>query len=166
MKAPWFAPAIIVTVGLSAGAQKTSPSHDAATLTVQELPSPASANSAEPQITMTEDRPILSWIETNGRRASLKFARWTGTAWSAAAVAVEADDLMLNSADVPSVSQFGNLLVAEWLQQDGPDPESYKLRLSWSKDDGRSWSAPTSPHRDTVQTQHGFGTLFPAGGGF
>ena len=36
-----------------------------------------------------------------------------------------------------------------------------------STDDGRTWSAPISPHHDTAQTQHGFGSLFDLpGGGF
>src|SRR5437762_2253100 len=55
-------------------------------------------------------------------------------------------------------------LVAHWLQEDGPDPESYKLKLSWSHDRGRTWSAPMTPHHDTAQTQHGFASLFQAPG--
>jgi hypothetical protein len=62
---------------------------------------------------------------------------------------------------VPSVRVLADgTIVGQWLQQDGPDPESYKLRLSWSKDGGQTWSAPMSPHHDAVQTQHGFASLF------
>jgi hypothetical protein len=72
---------------------------------------------------------------------------------------------MVNSSDVPSVQLLADgTLAAHWLQQDGPDPESYKLRLTWSKDGGRTWSAPTTPHRDAVQTQHGFASLFQVPG--
>jgi hypothetical protein len=47
---------------------------------------------------------------------------------------------------------------------DGPDPEAYKIQLSWSKDDGRTWSTPVHPHHDAIQTQHGFASLFQVPG--
>jgi hypothetical protein len=133
---------------------------------LQETASPAAPNSAEPQLTTKGGQPILSWLELNGRHATLRFSAWTASGWASARTAAEGDDFMINSADVPSVSRIGERLVAEWLQQDGPDPEAYKLRLSWSTDDGRSWSPAMSPHHDKVQTQHGFGTLFQTRGGF
>jgi hypothetical protein len=74
---------------------------------------------------------------------------------------------MVNAADVPSVRALpdGSLL-AQWLQK-GSDPEGYTLRLSWSTDDGRTWSPPVSPHREDPKAQHGFASLFPiATGGF
>jgi hypothetical protein len=55
-------------------------------------------------------------------------------------------------------------LVAHWMQANGPDPEGYDLRLAWSKDGGRTWSRPVSPHRDGTKTQHGFASLFQAPG--
>ena len=73
---------------------------------------------------------------------------------------------MANTADVPSVRALADgTLVAHWLQEDGPDPESYFLPLSWSKDGGQTWSPPATPHHDGTHTQHGFGTLFQAPGG-
>jgi hypothetical protein len=39
------------------------------------------------------------------------------------------------------------------------------VRLAFSKDDARTWSAPTSPHRDGTKTQHGFASLFETPGG-
>jgi hypothetical protein len=56
-------------------------------------------------------------------------------------------------------------LVAHWLQEAGPDPEAYTLPLSWSRDAGRTWSAPVTPHHDSTRTQHGFASLFEAPGG-
>jgi hypothetical protein len=129
------------------------------------LPSPAGKNTTEPQFTTQGGHTILSWLELAGTHTVLKFAERTAAGWSDVRAAAGGNDFMVNSADVPSVRLLADgTLVAHWLQEDGPDPESYKLRLSRSKDGGRTWSAPVSPHRDKVQTQHGFASLFQAPG--
>jgi hypothetical protein len=33
--------------------------------------------------------------------------------------------------------------------------------VSFSRDDGKTWSAPTSPHHDGTPTEHGFASLYP-----
>jgi hypothetical protein len=72
---------------------------------------------------------------------------------------------MVNSADVPSVHALPDgTLVAHWMEENGPDPEAYNLKLAWSAD-GRSWSAPVAPNRDKTVTQHGFASLFPLADG-
>jgi hypothetical protein len=127
--------------------------------------SPAGENTTEPQFTTEGSRTILSWLEVAGTHAMLKFAERTRSGWSDVRTAAEGNDLMVNSADVPSVRLLADgTLIAHWLQEDGPDPESYKLQLSRSKDAGRTWSAPVTPHHDTVQTQHGFASLFQSPG--
>jgi hypothetical protein len=129
------------------------------------LASPAGQNTTEPQFTTEGSRTILSWLELKGTHTTLRFAERTASGWSDARTAADGNDFMVNAADVPSVRLLANgTLVAHWLQEDGPDPESYKLRLSMSKDAGRTWSAPISPHHDTVETQHGFASLFQAPG--
>ena len=108
---------------------------------------------------------ILSWLELKGIHTTFKFAERTAYGWSDTRTVASGDDFMVNSSDVPSVRLLADgTLAAHWLQQDGPDPESYKIRLAWSKDAGRTWSAPVSPHHDAVQTQHGFVSLFQAPG--
>jgi hypothetical protein len=80
-------------------------------------------------------------------------------------VIVSSDHLMVNSADVPSVRPLPDgTLVAHWMEENGPDPEAYDLRIAWSTD-GRSWSTPVAPNRDKTISQHGFGSLFPMAGG-
>ena len=72
---------------------------------------------------------------------------------------------MVNSADVPSVRPLPDgTLAAHWMEENGPDPEAYDLRVAWSAD-GRSWSPPVAPNRDKTISQHGFATLFPMAGG-
>jgi hypothetical protein len=135
-------------------------------LTLEPIAAPAGTNTAEPQVTVHGDRVILSWLELAGTRTSLKFSERTSSGWTDARTAAAGDDFMVNAADVPSVRRLADgSLVAHWLQQDGADPESYKLRLSWSKNEGGSWSPSITPHHDRVQTQHGFASLFQVPGG-
>ena len=136
---------------------------------ITEIQSPAPAGaSAEPQLTTFGDRTILSWIEKAGPQngtdsASLKFSERTASGWTSPIVVSSGDDWFLNWADVPSVVRVSNtLLAAHWLQSNGPDPEGYDLRVAFSKDDGKTWSAPTTPHHDGTPTEHGFASLYPS----
>ncbi len=135
------------------------------TLAIQALMSPAGVNSAEPQFTVQGDRAILSWLEMAGKKATLTFAERTASGWSDPRVVSSGNDFFVNASDVPSVRALADgTLVGQWLQQNGPDPDAYNVRLSWSRD-GRTWSPPTSPHHDGTKTQHGFVSLFQAPGG-
>jgi hypothetical protein len=75
------------------------------------------------------------------------------------------DDWFINWADVPSVVRLADgTLAAHWLKEIDPKLEAYDLNLAFSKDDGRTWSAPVTPHHDGTKSQHGFATLFQAPG--
>ncbi len=117
---------------------------------------------------MEGERAILSWLETHGEHTSLKFAERISSGWSAPREVVSGHDLVANAADVPSVRAFADgTLAAAWPQENGSNPEAYDLRVSMSKDGGRSWSRPAAPHHDGTKTQHGFASFFAApGGGF
>ena len=94
------------------------------------LASPAGTGSMAPQITSDGNRAILSWIEGAGPATALKFAERTAAGWSAVRVVASGDQLMVNSADVPSVMALGpTSLVAAWLEKNGSDPEAYDIRL-------------------------------------
>ena len=138
---------------------------DERSIAVEPIASPAGANSSAPQLTVDGDRAILSWIERSGKQSALKFAERTATGWSEVRTVVASDHLMVNSADVPSVRAMPDgTLAAHWMEENGPDPEAYDLRLAWSAD-GRAWSAPVAPNRDKTISQHGFASLFPTAGG-
>ena len=136
-----------------------------AALVISSLASPAGGASSVPQMTTEGDRVVLSWVERQGTKSVLKFAERTASGWSTPMVVVASEQLMVNSADVPSVRAMPDgSLAAHWMQESGPDPEAYDLRVAWSAD-GKTWSAPVAPNRDKTMSQHGFATLFPTTGG-
>ena len=60
---------------------------------------------------------------------------------------VSSEHLISNFADVPSVRALADgSLLAHWIEMNGPDPEAYDLKISSSRDGGKTWSAAASPH--------------------
>jgi hypothetical protein len=150
---------------------------------IEAVTSPAAPkDTAQPQITVQGDRAILSWVERQGTRASLKFAERTvrsasasastataaasaarETGWSEARDVASGDNFFVNWADVPSVRALADgSLAAHWLQKSGAGTYAYDVKLSFSKNDGRTWTTAVSPHSDGTQTEHGFASLFQA----
>lgn len=135
------------------------------TLQIQPVEVPAATGSALPQLTVTGDRAVLSWIETEGVQAgtisTLKFSERTPSGWSNARIVSSGDDWFVNWADVPSVMRLDDgTLAAHWLRTTDAANDGYDVRLSFSYDDGRTWTPPVSPHHDGTNTQHGFASLF------
>jgi len=123
--------------------------------------SPAGANSMAPQFSVSRRGVLLSWIERRDKTASLKFAEWTAGRWTAPRTVASGDNWFINWADVPSVIRLSNgQVVGHWLEKNGGGSEAYDVRLSYSKDDGATWSAPFSPHHDNTPTEHGFVSMF------
>ena len=136
------------------------------TLQFAAAPSPAGDASAQPQLTASDGGVILSWLENASSQTALKFSERTAAGWSEPRLVAFGDDFFANFADVPSVVRLADrTLVAHWLQMNGASASGYDLRLARSSDDGRTWSAPFSPHHDGTKTQHGFASLFDTGGG-
>jgi hypothetical protein len=135
-------------------------------LQVGQTPTPAGAQSAQPQLSVSTRGVILSWIERSGPDSSLKFAEKSGSTWSSARTVASGSDWFVNWADVPSVVRLDDgTLAAHWLQKSGTGTYAYDVRLSYSKDDGRTWQPSFLPHHDGTQTEHGFATIFTAPGG-
>jgi hypothetical protein len=153
---------VVVAAQIARPAADTAPP-----MKIDALPSPARANSSEPQLTAQGDRVILSWIELNGERATLKFAERTASGWTNAQTVASGTHFFINSFDVPSVHALADgTLAAHWEERLRADEDSdaSKVMLSWSRDQGRTWSAAVSPHHDGTQTEHGFVSLFQAPG--
>ncbi len=130
-------------------------------LRVDPLTSPAAPGSAQPQLTVSNQGVLLSWVERSGDLATLKFAERRGSGWSEAKTVASGRDWFVNWADVPSVLRLDDgTLYSHWLQKSGASTYAYDVRLSRSADDGRTWSASSTPHHDGTQTEHGFASLF------
>jgi hypothetical protein len=135
---------------------------------VQVVPvsSPAGADSGQPQLSVSSKGVLLSWVERQGTKATLRFSERTSSGWSPARDVASGDNWFVNWADVPSVMRLDNgTLAAHWLQKSGASTYAYDVRLSHSKDDGRTWSASYTPHHDGTQTEHGFASMFQVPGG-
>jgi hypothetical protein len=132
-----------------------------APLVVAMLPSPAAIGSGQPQLSASDRGVLMSWIEKNGSRATLKFAERRASGWTEARVVASGDDWFVNWADVPSLVRLADgSLAAHWLQKSGPDTYAYDVRLSYSRDEGKTWATSFMPHHDGTKTEHGFASLF------
>ena len=153
-----FAAAAVAATALSCGTPDPAEWRIAG---LRELESPAGANSSEPQLSRSNRGVLLSWIERVGTTTSLKFAERTSSGWTKPVTAASGPDWFLSYADVPSVQRMSNgTLVAQWLENTDAQLEAYNLRMSYSKDDGKTWAASFLPHNDGTKSQHGFASMF------
>jgi hypothetical protein len=132
---------------------------------VTPIESPAPQGSTLPQLTATPSGVLLSWVERQGKTATLRFAERGRNGWSEPRTVASGDNWFVNWADVPSVVRLADKsLAAHWLQKSGAGTYAYDVLVAFSKDDGRTWTAPARPHHDGTQTEHGFASLFNAPG--
>jgi hypothetical protein len=137
----------------------------ATTIAPDSLESPAGPGSAEPNLALGADgRAYLSWLEQVDSGHALKFSVYDGRSWSDARTIRTGRDFFVNWADFPSIIPLdGNRLAAHWLQRTGGATYAYGVRVAISSDNGRSWSAPITPHSDTSSNEHGFVSLWREG---
>ncbi len=130
---------------------------------VRELPSPAGPQSGQPNLTTGPDgRLFLSWIEHSSERHSLRFTVRKGDDWSAPRIIAKEDkDWFVNWADFPSMIALPDgTMAAHWLVKSGSGTFDYDVSISRSFDGGATWTPSLVPHRDGVQAEHGFVSLF------
>ena len=120
-----------------------------------------------PQLTASNRGVLVSWLEQADPEFVLKFAERANGAWSAPQKIASDKNWFVSAADVPTVLRLSDgTLVANWYPAVDFRLEAYDIRLSYSKDDGKTWARPLVPHHDKTRTQHGFVSLFemPSGG--
>jgi hypothetical protein len=139
---------------------------------------PAPAGATLPNLAADRSgRVWLSWLEPReggGHRLRLSslethlgsvFANGRGSAamWSDPITVAEGATFLANWADFPSVFVAGDgTIAAHWLER-GANRGEYGIRLRTSKDGGRTWTAPVTPHRDRPgSVEHGFVSFFDA----
>ncbi|MDW8479140.1 MAG: hypothetical protein RML12_03955 [Xanthomonadales bacterium] len=103
---------------------------------------------------------LLSWLETGGEEAELRFAAIGADGPAAPRVAARGRGWFVNFADVPTVLPLGGgRLVAHYLERTADLPFAYAIRLIASADGGRSFGPPFSPHPE-LPTEFGFVSHF------
>lgn len=131
------------------------------TFSLEPIESSAPFSGSAPRLASAHGRTLLSWIDRSAGVSTFQFAERTVNGWSGPRTIASGADLLVNSADVPSVLALGDgSLAAHWMVERGTGPEAYDIRIAWSRDDGATWSAPLAPHHDNTDTQHGFVSLF------
>jgi hypothetical protein len=129
-------------------------------VSIEPVAAPAAAASFEPQLTSSGRGVLASWVEQAGEMATLKFAERTDGGWSPVRTVASGNDWFLSWADVPGVLRLDDgTLAANWLQTTDARIEAYNVRLTYSKDEGRTWAPSFMPHNDGTTTQHGFASL-------
>jgi hypothetical protein len=148
-------------------APTTSAAPPAWTVKVEPLDVPAGENSMAPQLTASNRGVLVSWLEQADPEYVLKFAERSSGSWSPAQKIASDKNWFVSAADVPTVLRLSDgTLVANWYPAVDFRLEAYDIRLSYSRDEGKTWARPLIPHHDNTRTQHGFVSLFemPAGG--
>jgi len=149
--------ALIAVTGIVAAAQTPQPW----ALKVQPLQLAAERGSNGPQLTVSKKGALVSWLESGDEGATLKFAERAASGWTPAVKVASGEDWFVTDADTPSVLRLSNgTLVADWMQASSEEFEASNLRLTYSKDDGKTWAKSFLPHHDGTITQHAFATLF------
>jgi hypothetical protein len=136
---------------------------------LMQIPSPATSSAGEPNLARLNDGTVLiSWIELQPDSThALRFATWKDGVVGAPRTIASGGNWFVNWADFPMIAALADgTLAAHWLQRSGKGRYAYDVMLSWSRDNGATWSAPVRPHRDSTQAEHGFVSIFPAGENF
>jgi hypothetical protein len=133
---------------------------------VRTVETPTSPGSGEANLAVAPDgRVLLSWVEPledKGHRLRLA-SRATGSGWSPPLTIAEGSGWFVNWADFPAVVALPDgTLFAHWLAKSGTSPYAYDVRITSSRDGGRTWSPPVIPHRDGTQAEHGFVSMVPS----
>ncbi|MBL0938073.1 MAG: exo-alpha-sialidase [Gemmatimonadaceae bacterium] len=107
----------------------------------------------------------MSWTERlSDSSVQVRVARQNGSSWDSVRTVAMQRPLFVNWADFPSVAVLPNGdLVAHWLEREGGGKYAYGVRVVRSRDEGRTWSAPITPHTDGLAAEHGFVSLWTEG---
>ena len=159
----WMLAAAVCAAAAACGADD-----EVAVLEPRELATPAAPGSAEPNLTTGADgRVYLSWVEPGPDSThALRFAVLEEDGrWSAPRTVASGPGWFVNWADFPSLRVLEDgRMAAHWLQRSGAGRYAYEVRIALSADGGRTWTPGVVPHRDGTASEHGFVSLWPAGG--
>ena len=155
--------AVVMLGGLGLACPRTEqPPHREAATDAFEWSGPI--GSGKPFLTKTSGGDLLlTWLESRpGSAHALRIAARSHGIWSEPRTVADGVPFFVNWADFPSVVETTQgTWVVHWLEKTGPQPHAYHVRLSASRDQGRSWSAPITAHADRSAGEHGFVAMVP-----
>ncbi|CAN5791475.1 hypothetical protein BH23GEM6_BH23GEM6_01580 [soil metagenome] len=163
-----FSAFITLTAALVSACGASTEREELSLSELTQIASPAGPGSSEPNLTVSEQgRIYLTWQEQVDGAHELRFATLEGDRWSDARSIARGDDWFVNWADFPSLVVLPDGRLAAHYLRRNPTGERYHydVEVRQSNDGGISWSEPVRPHRDGVPAEHGFVSLYPAGGG-
>ena len=163
LPAPWIFLAISASLAVVSACAPAGAPPGPPIVELTELTSPAGEQSGEPYLSATAEGVVLSWLEqTQGRTHALRVSTLLDNQWSSAVTVAERDDFFVNWADFPTVAEVApGMLASHWLQRSGAGTYDYGVRVVHSRDGGRTWSEPWTPHEDGTPTEHGFASFLP-----
>ncbi len=119
--------------------------------------------SSLPNLTRTENGSVMiSWVEPipEGNGVRLRLSTLSDKEWSAPITAAQGNNWFVNWADIPSAAVLSDGTIAvHWLDRISEETYAYGVKVSISRDQGKSWSEAIVPHRDVSATEHGFVAL-------
>ena len=133
---------------------------------VEDLISPAGANSEEPTFFQTQAGTGLTWLEKSDELVSFKYATYQNSNWTEPKTLASSDKVLANWADFQGIQTNGDHWIAWYLELNNPDFFAYDVMIMQSSDNGDSWSEPQQLHSDTTLTEHGFVSAVPSTNGF
>jgi hypothetical protein len=128
---------------------------------------PDADGAAEPNLTVGfKGRPWLSWLQPKaGGGHQFLAAPMTATSVGRPITIAEGTSFLANWADFPALFFAADgTMAAHWLERAG-SRAAYHIRMKTSRDQGRTWGATVTPHRDDSPVEHGFVSFFDAPGG-
>lgn len=128
---------------------------------------PAGDSSHTPFLAATPNGAlVMSWTERVAGVSTVYLAQWHDGRWDSTRTVARERPFFDNWADFPAVLTLANGdFVAHWLEREGTGKYAYGVRVVRSRDQGRTWSAPTTPHGDGLPAEHGFVSLWEEANG-
>lgn len=160
----------LVLAGTIASMASVGSSQNTAPAPVQGLTaiaSPAGSGAAQPNLAAdSRGRVWMTWLEPKtGGGHRLQLSELSGAKWTAPVTITEGTTLLANWADFPSLFVAADGTMAAHYLERGASREAYHVRVMLSKNGGKTWSAPITPHRDASATEHGFVSFYEDPGG-
>ncbi len=127
------------------------------------IEAPFGEGSRYPHLTKTEKGGLLvSWFEpVDSTTFGRYFSEFTQSEWSEKSLIYSSKDFFINWADFPSIFEVNeNTVVVHWPEMSAEGTYDYDVRISYSRDRGKTWEKPIIPHRDGKHAEHGFVSFY------